>query len=338
MKLFGGSKKKVESETGEGSGVKRRDTKNISDLYNVGKELGSGGFSVVKVGTCKTDKSEWALKLIQHTVYKKNKDQTEKEVEMLAMLDHPGVVKLREVVTTQRYFVIVMELLNGGELFDRIVSRDKYNENDAKVVAKTMLEILQYLHSHDIVHRDLKPENLVFNRPGDDAELKLTDFGFATPYSPKQKLTATCGTPEYVAPEILNEQPYGPAVDMWSAGVIIYILLCGFPPFYGDNDDELFERICSCNFKFLSPYWDRVSDEAKSLIRALLEVDPKKRLTADQALQHAWFGANSGSSAVHADLSGALSELRRYNATRKFRKGVLLILAANKLKVLIGDM
>jgi len=308
--------------------------KNIADFYNVGKELGSGGFSVVKVGVCKTDKTEWALKLIQNTVYKKNKEQTEKEVEMLAMLNHPGVVKLREVVTTQRYFVIVMEILSGGELFDRIVSRDKYNENDAKVVAKTMLEILSYLHSHEIVHRDLKPENLVFNREGDDAELKLTDFGFATPYNPKQKLTATCGTPEYVAPEILNEQPYGLAVDMWSSGVIIYILLCGFPPFYGDNDDELFERICSCNFKFLSPYWDRVSDEAKSLIKALLEVDSKKRLTAEQALQHPWFGAVSNAG-PQTDLSGALSELRRYNATRKFRKGVLLILAANKLKVLI---
>jgi len=207
-----------------------------------------------------------------------------------------------------------------------------------KLLQKTLFGILHYLHSHDIVHRDLKPENLVFNRPGDDAELKLTDFGFATPYNPKKKLTATCGTPEYVAPEILNEQPYGPAVDMWSAGVIVYILLCGFPPFYGDNDDELFERICNCNYKFLSPYWDRVSDEAKNLIRQLLEVDVKKRLTAEQALAHPWFGATLAEGSGHADLSGALSELRRYNATRKFRKGVLLILAANKLKVLMGDM
>jgi len=131
-------KKTVDAVEGPG-GVKTKEAKNISDLYNVGKELGSGGFSVVKVGVCKNDKTEWALKLIQQTVYKKNKEQTEKEVEMLAMLNHPGVVGLREVVSTPRYFVIVMELLTGGELFDRIVSRDKYNENDAKVVAKNIV-------------------------------------------------------------------------------------------------------------------------------------------------------------------------------------------------------
>jgi serine/threonine protein kinase len=269
------------------------------------------------------------------TVFKKNKEQTEKEVEVLGSLNHPGIVKLKEVVSTPRYFCIVMEILTGGELFDRIVSREKYGENDAKIVARELLEILQYLHDHTIVHRDLKPENLVFNRPGDDATMKLTDFGFATPTNPKLKLTATCGTPEYVAPEILNEEPYGVAVDMWSAGVILYILLCGFPPFYGDNDDELFERIATCNYKFISPYWDRVSEDAKNLIRGLLELNPKKRLTAAQALAHPWFGKQT---TQNADLSGALNELRRYNATRKFRKGVLLILAANKLKVLIGGI
>jgi len=202
-----------------------------------------------------------------------------------------------------------------------------------------MLHAVKYLHDNSIVHRDLKPENLIFDRPGEDAILKLTDFGFATLYDPKKKLTATCGTPEYVAPEILDEKPYGKAVDMWSVGVIFYILLCGFPPFYGDTEQELFDRICTAKYKFLSPYWDKVSWDAKDLIRHLLELEPTKRYTADQALDHKWLRDVEGASrpADEPDLSGALDELRKYNATRKFRKAVLAVIAANKMKNVLGS-
>eukprot|EP00299_Pterocystis_sp_00344_P001274 c11107_g1_i1.p1 GENE.c11107_g1_i1~~c11107_g1_i1.p1 ORF type:complete len:472 (+),score=93.80 c11107_g1_i1:39-1418(+) len=305
----------------------------IEDYYDVREELGTGGFAVVKKGICKADGKAYALKMIRNSVFLKNKERTEEEVSVQMSLDHPNIVKIKEVVKTAKFFVIVMELLTGKELFDRVVSREKYSEHDAKIVVVKLLGAVKYIHDNNVVHRDLKPENLIFDRPGDDAELKLTDFGFATLYDPKKKLTATCGTPEYVAPEILDEKPYGKSVDMWSCGVIIYILLCGFPPFYGDSENELFDRICSAKYKFLSPYWDKVSWEAKDLIRHLLELDTSKRFTADQALEHKWLqDIHIVSDAPAADLSGALSELKRYNATRKFKKAVLAVIAANKIR------
>jgi len=308
----------------------------VTDLYTVGKELGSGGFSVVRIGKDKQDNTEWALKMIQMSVFKQHQEQTEKEVSVMASLNHPGVVHLREVIVTPKFYVIVMEVLRGGELFDRIVQREKYDENDAIVVARSVLETIDFLHAHGVVHRDLKPENLIFDKPGEDARIKLTDFGFATFFSQNAKLTASCGTPEYVAPEVLDSKPYDNAVDMWSCGVIIYILLCGFPPFYGENDDDLFDKVCACRYEFLSPYWDPVSEDAKDLIRKLLVIDPKKRLTASQALKHKWFVGHKETNRK-TDLKSALEEMRRYNATRKFKKGVLGVIAANKLKGLLGD-
>eukprot|EP00301_Raphidiophrys_heterophryoidea_P005913 c12430_g1_i3.p1 GENE.c12430_g1_i3~~c12430_g1_i3.p1 ORF type:complete len:454 (-),score=79.80 c12430_g1_i3:1644-3005(-) len=308
----------------------------VEDLYDLKEELGSGGFSVVRRGVCKEDNQSYALKMIQMSVFLKNKARTDEEVHLLAALDHPNIVRLKEVVRTPKYFVISMELLTGGELFDRIVSREKYSEHDAKMVAVRMIEAVRYLHENNICHRDLKPENLIFDRPGDNANLKLTDFGFATLYDPAQKLTSTCGTPEYVAPEILDEKPYGLAVDMWSCGVIIYILLCGFPPFYADNEQDLFDKICACDFQFLSPYWDRVSAEAKDLINRLLEVDPTKRLTAEEAMDHDWLKKEAAD--LDSDLFSAIIELSRYNATRKFRKGVLAVLAANKLSIILREI
>eukprot|EP00299_Pterocystis_sp_00344_P006014 c17769_g1_i1.p1 GENE.c17769_g1_i1~~c17769_g1_i1.p1 ORF type:complete len:498 (-),score=100.37 c17769_g1_i1:53-1546(-) len=328
-----------------------RQTPRIQDLYEVKERLGSGGFSVVKKGMCKETGEVWALKMIQNSVFQKNRERTEEEVKVLASLDHPGIVKLREVVRTNKFFVIVMEYLQGGELFDRIVERQKYNENDAKFVAARILDAIRYLHANDIVHRDVKPENLLFDRHGDLAQLKLTDFGFATMYDQSNMLTATCGTPEYVAPEVLEGRPYGTSVDLWSCGVVFYILLCGFPPFYGDTEAQLFEKICTAKYSFVRPYWDVISKEAKDLIKHLLELDPEKRYTAQQALEHPWFQGVVVDGVVGSvaeslstieepgsiDLFVVLSELKRYNAFRKFRKGMLAVMAANKFKVGLGD-
>eukprot|EP00300_Choanocystis_sp_HF-7_P021147 c20742_g1_i10.p1 GENE.c20742_g1_i10~~c20742_g1_i10.p1 ORF type:complete len:147 (+),score=49.73 c20742_g1_i10:181-621(+) len=142
------------------------------------------------------------------------------------------------------------------------------------------------MHKNDIVHRDIKPENIVFDRPGDDAALKLTDFGFAEIFQSNGKLSDTCGTPEYVAPEVILEQEYDSSVDIWSVGVVIYILLCGLPPFHGKTEMELLNNITTAKVKFLRPYWDVVSDQAKDLITHLLEKDPQKRFTAQEALEH----------------------------------------------------
>eukprot|EP00298_Acanthocystis_sp_HF-20_P017063 c21659_g4_i2.p1 GENE.c21659_g4_i2~~c21659_g4_i2.p1 ORF type:complete len:479 (+),score=221.09 c21659_g4_i2:35-1438(+) len=309
--------------------VSRR-TKNIEDFYYLHEKLGEGGFAVVKRGTDKEKGREAALKIIPTSTYKKAKARTDEEIIVLGACDHKHVVRLYEVVHTETSVVMALELLSGGELFDRIVAREKYTENDAKEVAVPILQAINYLHLHGIVHRDLKPENLIFDRPGEDATLKLTDFGFATILQSNRKLTGACGTPEYVAPEILNDESYDCAVDLWSCGVVIYILLCGFPPFYGETESEMFDKICAAQYSFPSPYWDLVSDEAKSIIESLLVLDPTKRLTAATALEHPWLKHTTESLSV--DLSIALNEIKRYQATRKFRKAVIAILAYNKLK------
>eukprot|EP00298_Acanthocystis_sp_HF-20_P013183 c20242_g3_i1.p1 GENE.c20242_g3_i1~~c20242_g3_i1.p1 ORF type:complete len:514 (-),score=208.12 c20242_g3_i1:20-1561(-) len=312
----------------------------IKDFYDVRERLGAGGFSIVKKGIDLTDGQVYALKMISANVFQQNQQQIDEEVKFLASLNHPNIVKLKEVVRTPQFFVIVMEFLQGGELFDRIVKRKRYNENDAKATAVKILDAVRYLHENDIVHRDLKPENILFVDQDENAEIKVTDFGFATMYEKSAKLRASCGTPEYIAPEILEEKEYGSAVDLWSFGVMMYTLLCGFPPFHADNETKLFFNICRGKFDFPSPYWDLVSPQAKDLIRHLLELNPEKRYTAQQALEHEWFNDVVGDaiSRPSADLSGALRELRIWNAFRKFKKSVLAVIAANKVKDVLDSL
>jgi len=301
----------------------------IDQAYEVGELLGTGGFAEVKRGTCKETNTPWALKMIKSDTYTKNKQATDDEVKVLQGLRHPGIVMEREVVKTNKYFVIVLELLAGGELFDRIVMREKYSEDDAKQVTISVLETVAYLHENNCVHRDLKPENLIFATNEEDAQLKITDFGFASRYEMSGKLTQSCGTPEYVAPEILLDSPYNEKCDVWSVGVIVYILLCGFPPFYADDDDELFAKIGKADFEFVEPYWDNVSEKGKEFVDRLLTVDASRRPSAREALSDPWLtsGEKGG------DLGGNVDNLKRFNATRKLRKAVLAVIAMNRFKM-----
>merc|ERR1711998_22276 len=232
-------------------------------------------------------------------------------------------------------FVIVLEMMTGGELFDRIVAREKYNEQDAKEVAQKLLEVLQYLHERKIAHRDLKPENLLFDTPDEHADLKLTDFGFAIDLSKQKdgKTNTMCGTPEYVAPEVLEGKAYDCKADMWSFGVILYILLCGYPPFYGDSDGELFGDIKSANFSFDPDFWSGISGDAKDLITRLLVVKPKKRLSAEAAYKHHWFQGDHS----EGDLAKTMSQLKRHNAVRKFRRAVNVIAAGKHIEQLMAQ-
>jgi calcium/calmodulin-dependent protein kinase I len=204
------------------------------------------------------------------------------------MVHHENIVQLREVFDCQKTFYMVMEEMSGGELFDRIVEKEKYSEKEASAVVKKLACALQYCHDMGIAHRDLKPENLLYQSPEDTAQIKIADFGLAKLVKGNSLMQTACGTPGYVAPEILEGKPYGAEVDLWSLGVIAYILLCGFPPFYDENNAALFASIKSGIFDFPSPYWDCVSASAKDLISRLLVVDSKKRFTAVQVLDHAW--------------------------------------------------
>jgi calcium/calmodulin-dependent protein kinase I len=197
-------------------------------------------------------------------------------------------------------------------------------------VIRTLADCLLYLHNKDIVHRDLKPENILLKDKSDDAAIKIADFGFARYV--KEGCRTACGTPGYVAPEIITGKVYGKPVDIWSLGIIIYILLCGYPPFYHKNQAQLFRLIREGKYEFDSPYWDPISKNAKDLVRACLTVDPAKRITMDGVLKHPWVAE----SASKTDITPVLGELKKFNARRKLRAGIRAAIAAGKLADLAG--
>ena len=212
----------------------------------------------------------------------------------------PRSVKMHKCYETDKILYLVLELLTGGELFDKIIAKGHYSEADALAVTRTLLESIKYLHSRGVAHRDLKPENILLKDKSNSSAIKITDFGLSKIYSDdaagEVTMKTACGTPGYVAPEVLGHDTYSNQVDLWSIGVIVYILLCGFPPFYGDNDAQMFKRIKAGQYKFLSPYWDPISADAKDFVRNLLVVDPRKRMTAAEALNHKWMGRTTKAS------------------------------------------
>ena len=226
-----------------------------------------------------------------------------------------------------------MELVTGGELFDRIVEKGSYSERDAAYVIMKITSAVKYLHDRGIVHRDLKPENLLYATESLESEIKLADFGLSTLVSEEDMLRTACGTPGYVAPEVLKNKGYTKAVDMWSIGVIMYILLCGFPPFYEENTAQLFEQIMAGRYDFPDPYWTNISPSAKELIQKLLVVDAEGRYTADQVLAHPWI---TGQACSDGDLMDVMKTMKKFNARRKFKMGILASISVNRMQRLAG--
>jgi len=218
----------------------------------------------------------------------------EREIDIMKKLQHPNIIQLMEVIDTPDTLFLVLEYASGGELFDAIVNKGSYSEVDAAKIIKQILEAILYVHNHGIAHRDLKPENLLLikNDTGEEI-IKIADFGLSKDFGEEQ-LQTSCGTPDYVAPEVLMGEPYDMAVDIWSIGVISYVLLCGFPPFYGDSQKELFENIMNGTYDFPDPEWTDVSQGAKNFIKKILVVDPEKRVNADQCLNDEWIKESTG--------------------------------------------
>ena len=255
-------------------------------------------------------------------------------MEILRIMNHPNIVRLIDFYDEPSQYLIAMEYLEGGELFDRIVKKAYYNEKEARDLAQIFLSAVKYMHDRNVVHRDLKPENLLLKSQSDDADVKIADFGFAT-IAETDSLTEQCGTPGYVAPEILGHKKYGKAVDMWSVGVITYILLGGYPPFHDDNQRQLFKKIQAAKYEFHPDFWGGVSDEAKDLISKLLVLDVSARLTVDQALSHAWI-RKSDQELAERNLEVNLTELKKYQANKRFKKAANTIIATQKFKNLLG--
>uniref|UniRef100_A0A671L6G2 Serine/threonine-protein kinase DCLK2 n=1 Tax=Sinocyclocheilus anshuiensis TaxID=1608454 RepID=A0A671L6G2_9TELE len=261
----------------------------IAERYKVGRMIGDGNFAVVRECVERSTGREYALKIINKSKCRGKEHMIQNEVSILRRVKHPNIVLLIEEMDTYSELYLVMELVKGGDLFDAITSSNKYTERDASGMLYNLASAIKYLHSLNIVHRDIKPENLlVYEHQDGSKSLKLGDFGLATVVD--GPLYTICGTPTYVAPEIVAETGYGLKVDIWAAGVITYILLCGFPPFRGSTDDQeaLFDQIMMGQLDFPLPYWDNVSDSAKALITCMLQVEVEQRYTALQVLDHPW--------------------------------------------------
>lgn len=249
------------------------------------------------------------------------------EVEIMQRVEHKHCVRLFEIYETSSKLYMVMEILTGGELFDRIVSKGSYSESEAAGVVKTVALALKYLHSEGIVHRDLKPENLIYQNEKDDALLKITDFGLAKYRVRDTQLSTACGTPGYVAPEVLEGKQYSKEVDLWSLGVILYILLCGFPPFYDESTAGLYRQIKKGQYDFPDPYWTDITDQAKDVVKGLLTVKPKKRWTPDDLLSSAWVGGEASTKKFDKRFA---DNMKLTVHKKQLRKGVRAVIAVNR--------
>lgn len=300
--------------------------------------MGTGAFSTVREGHHRTSTDiTYAVKCVNR---KKLSQEDEAalldEVAILKRMKHPHIIRLYDFFVTPQTYYLVMERMSGGELFDRIVAKAYYNEKEARDVCKILIQAVGYCHEHNVAHRDLKPENLLLLAEDDDSAVKIADFGFAKVVKEPNSLKTQCGTPGYVAPEILDGIPYDTKCDMWSVGVILYILLGGYPPFIENNQRELFRKIRKGDYEFHPEYWQNVSSEAKELISALLTVDPYKRLDAEQALDNKWIRGDD-EKLEKKDLGPNLKELKKFNAKRKFKAAVYGVMASNKLQSLGQD-
>ena len=305
------------------------------EIYELGKKLGSGAYSVVKIGTCKKTGTRHAVKCISRpSLSEEDVGFIKMEVSILKKLHHPNIMRLDGFYDDEKFFYLVTELADGGDLFDKIVEDKEYNECGARDLIKLVVESVSYCHHHQIVHRDLKPENLLLTH--DHKDIKLADFGFAKQTDmTKRNLHTVCGTPGFAAPEILKSLPYGPAVDVYALGVITYMILCGYPPYAGDSQFELFEKVKRGKLKFPSPDWDDVSKPAKKFIRSAMSVDPDKRPTSDDLRDHEWITKMSKEELESHHLDHALQLTRGFTARRKFKAAVRTVVAVTRVQRLV---
>uniref|UniRef100_A0AAQ5WXB6 calcium/calmodulin-dependent protein kinase n=1 Tax=Amphiprion ocellaris TaxID=80972 RepID=A0AAQ5WXB6_AMPOC len=249
-----------------------------------------GSFSVVRRCVKKSSGQEYAAKIINtKKLSARDHQKLEREARICRLLKHPNIVRLHDSISEEGFHYLVFDLVTGGELFEDIVAREYYSEADASHCISQILESVNHIHQHDIVHRDLKPENLLLASKMKGAAVKLADFGLAIEVQGDQQAWfGFAGTPGYLSPEVLRKDPYGKPVDIWACGVILYILLVGYPPFWDEDQHKLYQQIKAGAYDFPSPEWDTVTPEAKNLINQMLTINPAKRITAEQALKHPW--------------------------------------------------
>ncbi|XP_067344625.1 calcium/calmodulin-dependent protein kinase type II subunit gamma-like isoform X19 [Channa argus] len=303
----------------------------FTDEYQLYEELGKGAFSVVRRCVKKSSGQEYAAKIINtKKLSARDHQKLEREARICRLLKHPNIVRLHDSISEEGFHYLVFDLVTGGELFEDIVAREYYSEADASHCISQILESVNYIHQHDIVHRDLKPENLLLASKMKGAAVKLADFGLAIEVQGEQQAWfGFAGTPGYLSPEVLRKDPYGKPVDIWACGVILYILLVGYPPFWDEDQHKLYQQIKAGAYDFPSPEWDTVTPEAKNLINQMLTINPAKRITAEQALKHPWVCHRSTvASMMHRQET--VECLRKFNARRKLKGAILTTMLVSR--------
>lgn len=301
---------------------------NISTDYDLGRELGRGEFGVTYLCTDVNNGEKFACKSISKKKLRTAVDieDVRREVQIMKHLPkHPNIVSLKDTYEDDSAVHIVMELCEGGELFDRIVARGHYTERAAAAVMKTIVEVVQVCHKHGVMHRDLKPENFLFANKKESSPLKAIDFGLSVFFRPEEQFNEIVGSPYYMAPEVLKRN-YGPEVDVWSAGVILYILLCGVPPFWAETEQGVAQAIIRSVIDFKRDPWPKVSENAKDLVKKMLNPDPKQRLTAEEVLEHPWL--QNAKKAPNVSLGETVrARLKQFSVMNKLKKRALQVVA-----------
>ncbi|KMZ73521.1 Calcium-dependent protein kinase 1 [Zostera marina] len=308
--------------------VLNRKTGDLNAVYSLGRKLGRGQFGVTYLCVEKATGKEFACKSIAKRKLTTHEDveDVKREIQIMHHLaGHPNIITIIGSYEDAVSVHVVMELCAGGELFDRIIRRGHYTERKAAVLSRVIMAVIEACHSLGVMHRDLKPENFLFVNQTEESPLKAIDFGLSVFFKPGQVFNDVVGSPYYVAPEVLQKR-YGPEADVWSAGVIIYILLCGVPPFWAETEKSIFYQVLHGSLDFESDPWSTISDSAKDLVRRMLVRDPKKRITAHQVLCHPWIQTDG--SAPDKPLGPAvLTRLKHFSAMNKLKKLALRVIA-----------
>ncbi|XP_046455394.1 calcium/calmodulin-dependent protein kinase type II delta chain isoform X12 [Daphnia pulex] len=324
-------------------------TTRFSDNYELKEELGKGAFSIVRRCVQKSTGLEFAAKIINtKKLSARDFQKLEREARICRKLQHPNIathepygghwrgkgdqalLRLHDSIQEESFHYLVFDLVTGGELFEDIVAREFYSEADASHCIQQILESVNHCHQNGVVHRDLKPENLLLASKAKGAAVKLADFGLAIEVQGEQQAWfGFAGTPGYLSPEVLKKEPYGKPVDIWACGVILYILLVGYPPFWDEDQHRLYAQIKAGAYDYPSPEWDTVTPEAKNLINQMLTVNPAKRITAAEALKHPWICQRERvASVVHRQET--VDCLKKFNARRKLKGAILTTMLATR--------
>jgi len=304
----------------------------VQDLYaewTLGKELGRGQFGVTFLATHNKTGEKAACKCIskRKLITKEDSEDVEREVAIMYHLGgHDNIVNLKQAYEDKNNVQLLMEIAEGGELFDRIVNKGHYSEKEAARAFRQIMKVVAQCHALGVMHRDLKPENFLLSSTKDDAQIKATDFGLSMFYQADQKFKDLVGSAYYVAPEVLKRS-YGPEVDNWSAGVILYILLCGVPPFWGETEQQIFRAVVAGKYDLVGDPWPKISAGAKDVVRRLLKQNPAERMTAAEALNHPW--VREGGVATDTPIDDTIRDrLKNFTQANKFKKMALKIVAS----------